>query len=146
MVMVDIFNEKYVHITGKALGFDDIQIFAKKRGNYIFRVSLVPAFFREDEGDVYDAPFIRYMIIEIGKDDQGDTVVKDYVFFDLALPDDDMMERLKSRIAESAEESLVNMMLEREGLTSDDRLVGFKASKSYSSVSESNSSNDIGYF
>ncbi len=141
--MVDIFNEKYVHITGNVLGFDDIQIFAKKRGNYILRVSLVPAAFREDEEDVYDVPFIRYMIIELGKDENGETIVKDYVFFDLALPDDDMMEWMKAKIVESAEESLINVMMDREGIA-----VSSHGNKSKSNKDKKDRvfGTDVGYF
>ena len=112
--MTDLFNEKYVHISGGALGTDDIQIFAKKRGNYIFRVSIIPATFREDEGNVYEIPYLRYMIIETEKDKDGYLVVKDYIFFDISLPDEKMLQTMKDKFIQEVEDVMIDMFMNHD--------------------------------
>ena len=107
--MTDIFREEYVHIDGRAFGFEDYQIFAKRRGNYIFRVSYIPAIF-EEGNDAFQMPWIRYMIIEIGKDNEGNAIVKDYMFFDLNLADDRLMDDFKSVMLEGVESAIFEIM------------------------------------
>jgi len=134
--MVDMFNEKYVYIDGKELfGDDDIQIFAKKRGNVIFRVSLVPGQKFEDE-NVYTYPWIRYAIIEIGKDDDGYAIVKDYMWFDVEFPDDEILTRAKEEVKDNVFSEFIDVVAN-----------GFSGiGNNTTNVKNTEKSNEIGYF
>lgn len=87
-MVLDMFREHYVNISGEMLDMPEaVCIFSIRRGKYVFWVGVIEPEIKKDEPNVVEVAYYRFAIIELGEDDDGDVVVKDYMFFDLDAPD-----------------------------------------------------------